>query len=130
MKFADDMDAILFLEKQGYTLTRKFCWVLPKDLHKPTEDEDRALSFLFNEWDYGGVIGTDIVTEKRNESFPTTPVSPGGVDSDNREAGSGPSGRDLNAGVQPDPRPTDNGDSTSASLQPSGATWDAFPKVG
>ena len=61
MTFDDDFEAIRFLEGRGYTHTKPplpaFHWLLPTPNHTPTYDENAALDYLFDEWDYGGVIG-------------------------------------------------------------------------
>lgn len=53
-----DSDAVAcrYLEAQGYRQTREWQWIKPKPDHVITEKEGRALQFLFEEWDYGGVV--------------------------------------------------------------------------
>jgi hypothetical protein len=51
----DDATAINFLRKQGYRRTRGWHWRLPKPDHVPTEKELRAIQFLIEEWDWGGI---------------------------------------------------------------------------
>lgn len=61
-------EAVAYLEAQGYTLTHPplpaFCWQLPREGHTPTRLEDKAINYLFNEWDYGGVLGIDVKVPK------------------------------------------------------------------
>lgn len=43
--------AIEFLEKAGFQLTRYSSWILKN--REPTSKENRAIDFLFQEWDFG-----------------------------------------------------------------------------
>lgn len=65
----DDMAAIMLLKSRGYRETQPplpaFHWQLPTPGHVPTDDENEALTYLFNEWDYGGVIGIDVDEQGR-----------------------------------------------------------------
>ncbi len=45
--------AMNYLEAQGYTLTKEWEWIAPD--RYPTEKEARAVLFLIQEWDFGGV---------------------------------------------------------------------------
>ena len=47
--------AIKFLEDAGYKLNKKWMWVCPSG-KKPTKKELRAILFLIQEWDYGGML--------------------------------------------------------------------------
>ena len=50
-----DDKAIRFLEAAGYVLTRNWEWELPSPGHVPTAKELSAISYLFHEWDFGGI---------------------------------------------------------------------------
>jgi hypothetical protein len=54
-KWKDDGNATEYLEKRGYTLTRQWEWIKPKD-HEPTDEEKEAIYYLIVEWDYGGLM--------------------------------------------------------------------------
>lgn len=56
-EFGDAADAISFLEKRGYVLTREFRWRAPSPEREPTAKELRAICYLVLEWDFGGLIG-------------------------------------------------------------------------
>lgn len=45
-----------YLKSKGYKLTPSWLWILPNPNHNPTIEEIRAISFLVNEWDYGGWV--------------------------------------------------------------------------
>ena len=51
-----DSQAMKFLEKQGYKLTRNWRWKLPSENHNVTEKEKDAILYLIQEWDFGGTI--------------------------------------------------------------------------
>lgn len=51
----DDGRAIDFLRSRGYKLTRSYHWIPPAD-HEPTADELGAMRYLFEEWDFGGIL--------------------------------------------------------------------------
>jgi hypothetical protein len=51
-----DSQAIDYLMKQGYSMTKDWCWVKPTDDHKPTEKEIDAVIYLIEEWDFGGIL--------------------------------------------------------------------------
>lgn len=53
----EETKAIEHLEARGYVLTRDFRWVVPEGL-SPSEDDLSAISFLIQEWDYGGIAGS------------------------------------------------------------------------
>lgn len=47
--------AVKFLEYHGYVMhQRTYTWVAPQG-HKPTAKELRAIQFLMDEWDFGGL---------------------------------------------------------------------------
>jgi len=52
----DPMTAQQFLTDAGYKLTRQYVWILPLGQEKPDAKQERALTFLFDEWDYGGWV--------------------------------------------------------------------------
>lgn len=49
------------LKNAGYTLTAKWYWRLPegKKYEDMTEDEKKAVVFLIDEWDFGGLTYED-----------------------------------------------------------------------
>lgn len=53
-----DATAIAWLKRQGYVLTRDFHWI-PTAGHYVTDKDRRAALFLFQEWDFGGIIEPD-----------------------------------------------------------------------
>lgn len=55
-----DGPAIQFLEQRGYLLTEAFEWRLPSSriVGEITPKEGRAILFLFEEWDFGGIEET------------------------------------------------------------------------
>lgn len=57
-KWETDGNALTYLEKNGYILTRRFNLLTPKPDHKISEEEKSALMYLILEWDYGGAIRT------------------------------------------------------------------------
>lgn len=50
-----DSEAVLYLEAQGYQLTKQWEWIKPTPDHKITEREGSAIDYLIDEWDFGGV---------------------------------------------------------------------------
>lgn len=58
MNFEDDQQAMEFLRLRGYRLTRKWDWIAPPN-HTPTEAEKQAAKYLFEEWDFGGIVTDD-----------------------------------------------------------------------
>lgn len=56
MEFEDDNEAIKFLQSRGYILTKSWDWQKPKPDHNPTDAERAAAQYLFEEWDFGGII--------------------------------------------------------------------------
>jgi hypothetical protein len=44
------------LEKRGYVLDRQWVWTAPAD-HAPAEEELDWITFLVQEWDFGGLEG-------------------------------------------------------------------------
>lgn len=55
-KFGDiDCGAVMkFLEDAGYRLSDGCVWTLPTGKHMPTDEENRAICFLIDEWDFDG----------------------------------------------------------------------------
>ena len=53
-EWADDAVAMDYLKAAGYRLTRRWTWIVPPN-HLPTEKELRAVDYLFQEWDFGGI---------------------------------------------------------------------------
>lgn len=51
----DDRQAVAFMRKQGYRMDRGYNWH-PPEYREPTPLEWSAINYLFNEWDWGGVI--------------------------------------------------------------------------
>jgi hypothetical protein len=49
-----DKVASRYLHKKGWILTKDWTWVLPEH-YRPTEQDLRAVQYLFEEWDYGGI---------------------------------------------------------------------------
>lgn len=55
----DDQFALSYLAAHGWQLTRGFNWIPPAGVDEPediSDDEATCLDFLFEEWDYGGVV--------------------------------------------------------------------------
>lgn len=50
-----DLAAIAYLKAQGYALTGRWEWRLPKPEHWPTPEENFAIDYLIAEWDFGGI---------------------------------------------------------------------------
>ena len=50
-----DTQAIKHLEDAGYALTKDWCWIKPTPEHKPTGREEDAVTYLIQEWDFGGI---------------------------------------------------------------------------
>jgi hypothetical protein len=48
------MVAVEFLKSHGYKFTVKYTWIKPAFFHRPTADEWDAITFLIEEWDWGG----------------------------------------------------------------------------
>lgn len=48
--------ALDFLRERGYRLTGDWCWVPPTNSPTIPEDEESAIQFMIEEWDYGGWI--------------------------------------------------------------------------
>lgn len=51
-----DGNALDFLYERGFVLLKSWEWVKPEG-HELTEKEQRAVLYLIEEWDYGGIIG-------------------------------------------------------------------------
>lgn len=49
------MRPISFLKSRGYQLLSNYHWKPPTKMHQPTAEEYDAVSFMINEWDYGGI---------------------------------------------------------------------------
>lgn len=47
--------AIAHLESRGYRLLPSWDWLKPAGL-EPSEDDISAVTFMFQEWDYGGIV--------------------------------------------------------------------------
>jgi len=50
-----DSEAIAVLEEAGYKQTRQWTWIPPTWDHVPTEREDDAITYLVEEFDWGGL---------------------------------------------------------------------------
>ena len=59
-KFGDiDTGPIIeWLEKQGFKLRKDWRWQAPAG-REPTQEEIRAVCFLVDEWDFGGIVQTE-----------------------------------------------------------------------
>lgn len=55
-KWETDGKAIRYLEACGYKLTKHFHWLLPDRNHRPTNEEQEAITYLIYEWDFGGIL--------------------------------------------------------------------------
>lgn len=53
-----DIPVIRFLEAAGYTRTADWEWEMPEGPYIPTDKEMRAIRFLVDEWDWGGLTQT------------------------------------------------------------------------
>lgn len=53
---ADDWPAMKHLEDAGFKLTRGWQWVKPSPEYVLTGRDWRAVQFLMDEWDYGGLV--------------------------------------------------------------------------
>ncbi len=53
-EFQADMNAVNYLESQGFKLLPSAHW-LPPPFYEITEKDNRAISYLILEWDYGGI---------------------------------------------------------------------------
>ena len=51
----DDATAARFLEAAGYTLRPDWIWEWPKPFRPATPKEIRAVTYLIDEWDFGGL---------------------------------------------------------------------------
>lgn len=49
-----DRCAVAYLRERGYVLLPNWTWRVPPSC-VPTDKEMRAVRFLFDEWDYGGL---------------------------------------------------------------------------
>lgn len=54
-EWSDDT-AIEFLKSAGYKLTREWSWIPPTPPREPTKRELRAVQYLFEEWDFQGIV--------------------------------------------------------------------------
>lgn len=50
-----DRKAIEHLERRGFVLTAKWQWMKPPQLKHITKKDLRAIDFLAQEWDFGGL---------------------------------------------------------------------------
>ena len=48
--------AMGFLYSRGYRLTHGWEWEKPAPEHVVSDDEAEAIQFLFEEWDFGGIV--------------------------------------------------------------------------
>lgn len=60
-----------WLVEQGFTLNRDWTWVPPRPYPQLTQDEKRAIVFLIDEWDYGG-LNYERVEPVRREAHRST----------------------------------------------------------
>lgn len=51
----DDAGPERFLRSRGYTLTRGWEWRKPVPAHTVSEEEWNCITFLADEWDFGGI---------------------------------------------------------------------------
>ena len=51
-----DRQATNYLKDKGYRLTSTFRWESPTDDYEVTEEEEDAMIYLIEEWDYGGIV--------------------------------------------------------------------------
>lgn len=51
----DDGPVIKWLQDRGWQYTQNWEWIKPSLDYKPTGKEIRAIEFLFQEWDWGGL---------------------------------------------------------------------------
>src|SRR5262245_55679440 len=67
-----DQQAIAHLLERGYRATRGFCWVPPGDAspetYEPTDRDWSAMTYLIDEWDYGGLVSAAHAEKQRVES--------------------------------------------------------------
>ncbi|QIG70171.1 hypothetical protein EVB87_071 [Rhizobium phage RHph_N28_1] len=58
----DDTPVCRFLESEGFTETRGFEWEKEgvTSWDQLTDDQKYAINFLIDEWDYGGLITTEV----------------------------------------------------------------------
>lgn len=57
-EWVEDNLAVRFLEGRGFKLTSRWTWVEPEG-HEATAEEWRAIDYLFQEWDFGGLDRID-----------------------------------------------------------------------
>ncbi len=50
-----DSEAIEFLKKKGFILTKDWYWRKPHIGHTITPKENDAIIYLIQEWDFGGI---------------------------------------------------------------------------
>jgi len=62
---ADD-HAVYYLEGRGFNLTRRWTWRAPEG-REPTEIEWRAIQYLIEEWDFGGLDRPNDIQERKEE---------------------------------------------------------------
>ncbi len=51
-----DDEAISYLEGRGFTLTKQWEWIKPTPDHEISMREALAITYLIDEWDFGGVL--------------------------------------------------------------------------
>lgn len=54
--YLDENRVIKWLEERKYVLRDDWHWTPPAPDHVVTDDEDTAITWLMQEWDFGGVI--------------------------------------------------------------------------
>lgn len=54
----DQTGPLTFLQSHGYELTADWFWKKPTPSHTIHDTEWQCLSFLVEEWDFGGIEGT------------------------------------------------------------------------
>ncbi len=50
-----DAQAMKFLQKQGFVLTKEWFWKPPEPSRELTDRERDAILYLIQEWDFGGL---------------------------------------------------------------------------
>lgn len=64
-RIPDENIVIRFLESRGYTLKPNWCWTLPTPAHTVSNEEYACLAFLIDEWDFGPVAPSGVVSYPR-----------------------------------------------------------------
>lgn len=55
-RWGSDAEAIAFLKSRGFILRRDFFWWKPAPGQPLKEDERDAITYLIEEWDFGGAM--------------------------------------------------------------------------